>query len=150
MSLNTLAFFHALVAGFIGLGFVGALIQGFDGIGFSISLLLLPLLDCDCFLSFEFIWHLQLQQNYRFCIAVAACSAIIFPLGTILGLMTIRTLLRPEVNGSLSQPLVLLTKIADNKKVQRSARSAVLTCAQFYRSRSLNFPVMTVHGDLDG
>jgi hypothetical protein len=98
MSLKTLAFFHALVAGFVGLGFVGAIIQGFAGIGFSISLLLLGFVGLVIvFCIFCLSGSLQLQQNYRFCIAVAACECIIFPLGTILGLMTIRTLLNPEV-----------------------------------------------------
>jgi hypothetical protein len=98
MSLKALAFFHALVAGFIGLGFVGALIQGFAAIGLSISLLFVGFVGIVivfCILSLS--GSLQLQQNYRFCIAVAACECIIFPLGTILGLMTIRKLLNPEV-----------------------------------------------------
>ena len=98
MSLKTLAFFHFLLAGLVGLAVIGALIQGFAGIGFSISLLMLAIVGtgvaaCILILSDS----LQRSKNYLFCVTVSACECVIIPFGTILGLMTIQLLLDPEV-----------------------------------------------------
>lgn len=98
MSLKTLAFFHFLLAGLVGLAVIGTLIQGFTGIGFSISLLMLAIVGvvvASCILILS--KSLQHRQNYLFCVTVSACECVIIPFGTILGLMTIQLLLEPEV-----------------------------------------------------
>lgn len=98
MSPRALASFQFLLAALVGLATLSALVMGFAGIGFSFGLLLLGAIGMSCVACLLVVCDsLQRFQNYKFCIAIAACECILFPFGTILGLFTIQTLMSPKI-----------------------------------------------------